>query len=105
MILVAAAASTVIVGAGASNPENRAETVFRQAREYTVRIRTRIDTPFAGDEQGAFQGAGFLIDADRGWIITNAHVAGRAASVVQVAFYGEPYQPVRKLYVDSFADI
>jgi S1-C subfamily serine protease len=93
------------VSAAARAPENQTESVFRQARNYTVRIRTRVDTPLAGDEEGAFSGAGFLIDAQRGWIVTNAHVAGRGPSQIEVAFAGEAYEPVRKLYVDSFADL
>jgi S1-C subfamily serine protease len=93
------------VNAATRVPENQTEAVFRQARLYTVRIRTRVETPLAGDEQGSFSGAGFLIDAERGWIVTNAHVAGHGPSQIEVAFAGEAYRPARKLYVDSFADI
>jgi S1-C subfamily serine protease len=82
-----------------------AEAVFRAARAYTVRIRTRIDRPFLGDEQGSFTGAGFLVDAKRGWIVTNAHVVGQSPSDVQVAFADEPYRHARRLYVDSYSDI
>lgn len=85
--------------------DNQTEGVFRQARQYTVRIRTRIETPLAGDEAGVYTGAGFLIDAERGWIVTNAHVAGRGPSEVMVAFDGQAFVRARKLYVDSFADI
>lgn len=89
----------------AGKSDEGAESTFRVAREYTVRVRASVDTPFLGDEQGAWFGAGFLVDAERGWIVTNAHVSGRAAADLQVAFYGEAFQSVRALYVDSFADI
>ncbi|MBI3221562.1 MAG: hypothetical protein HYZ46_00400, partial [Nitrosomonadales bacterium] len=65
--------------------DTQAETVFRDAREYTVRIRTQIETPFTEDRQGSFSGAGFLVDSDRGWIVTNAHVVGQSPSEVKVA--------------------
>jgi len=84
---------------------DRAEAAFREAREYTVRIRSRIETPFVEDEEGAFSGAGFLVDATRGWIVTNAHVVGRGPAEIQVAFWGEPFHPARKIYVDSFSDV
>lgn len=100
--LVSLALATATVAGAATRG---AEAVFRAAREYTVRIQTRIETPFVEDEPGAYSGAGFLVDASRGWILTNAHVVGSCPAEVQVAFAGEPYQPVRKVYVDPFADI
>ena len=91
----------------ASSPvDEGAQAVFRGAREYTVKIRTRIETPFLEDVVGSFTGAGFLVDATRGWIVTNAHVVGRSTSDrVEVAFAGEEFRPARKLYVDTFADL
>jgi S1-C subfamily serine protease len=104
---IAATAAAAIAGSFSSKAGDQldAEAAFRQARAYTVRIRTRVETPFLEDERGAWDGAGFLVDAERGWIVTNAHVAGHSPSEVQVAFAGQAFQPARKLYVDSFADI
>lgn len=90
------------VRADAADP---AESVFRDARGYTVRVRTEITTPFAEDARGAFQGAGFVADARRGWILTNAHVVGQSPAVVHVAFADGLWRPARKLYVDSFTDV
>lgn len=90
---------------GPASSEDRAQTIFRNARDYTVRIRTQIVTPFLEDEQGSFEGAGFLVDAERGWVVTNAHVVGQSPSTVQVAFADEDLRPARKLYVDSFTDV
>jgi serine protease Do len=99
------AAAAVALGGARVAAENQAERVFREAREYTVRIRTQIETPFIADSKGAFQGAGFLIDARRGWILTNAHVVGYSPSDVQVAFADEDFQNAEKVYVDPFADV
>lgn len=82
-----------------------AESVFRDARQYTVRIRLQIARPFYEDTEGSYSGAGFLVDSDRGWIVTNAHVAGQSPSTVQVAFADGVFRPARKLYVDTFSDI
>jgi S1-C subfamily serine protease len=104
----------VVVAAGfaASVPKShtlghdvRAQSAFRDARDYTVRVRTSIATPFVEDERGSSEGAGFLIDRERGWILTNAHVAGRSPSDVEVAFHGGEFAPARKIYVDTFTDV
>ncbi|HEY3214966.1 MAG TPA: trypsin-like peptidase domain-containing protein [Candidatus Eisenbacteria bacterium] len=85
--------------------EQDAEQAFREARAYTVRIRTQITTPFIGDERGTFEGAGFLVDTERRWIVTNAHVVGQSPSLVQIAFAGQAFQPAHKVYVDPFTDV
>src|SRR5258705_13052031 len=72
---------------------DRTESVFREARSYTVRIRTQISTPFYEDMRGSFEGAGFLVDAKRRWILTNAHVVGQSPSTVQVAFADDTFRP------------
>src|SRR5512141_2242322 len=81
------------------------EAIFRAARAYTVRVRTEITLPFAEDERGAYQGAGFVVDVKRGWILTNAHVVGESPSTVRVAFADGPWLPAHKVYVDSFSDM
>lgn len=90
---------------GARAADLGAESVFRDARQYTVRVRMQIERPFNEDSEGSFSGAGFLVDSERGWIVTNAHVAGQSPSTVQVAFVDGVFVPARKLYVDTFSDI
>ena len=82
-----------------------AEEVFRGAARYTVKIRTRITTAFVEESKGTRFGAGFVVDAERGWIMTNAHVAGRSPATISVAFKGKPYVEARKVYVDQFLDL
>jgi len=81
------------------------EEVFEDAREYTVKIRTRVELPFVGDRKGTSTGAGFVVDAARGWILTNAHVAARSPSTLRVAFQGGTFLPAKKLYVDPYLDL
>lgn len=95
----------LVLSNGSASAEDRAQTIFRNARDYTVRIRTQIVTPFIEDDRGSFGGAGFLVDAERGWVVTNAHVVGQSPSTVQAAFADEGLRPARKIYVDSFTDV
>lgn len=81
--------------------DDDAENVFRAAQDYTVRVSTTVNTPFIGDKAGSGQGAGFLIDRERGWILTNSHVVTMSPAEIRVAFHGGPMQPAEKLYVDA----
>ena len=98
-------AFALVLVAGPALAEDRAEKIFRDARQYTVRIRTQVATPFVEDAQGSCEGSGFLVDAGRRWVVTNAHVVSLSPSTVEAAFVNENFQPARKIYVDSFADI
>ncbi len=82
-----------------------AETVFRDAVAYTVKIRARITTAFIEDSRGSGSGAGFVVDAGRGWIMTNAHVVGHSPATLTVSFKGKPSIPAKKLYVDPYLDL
>ena len=81
------------------------EDIFKQALAYTVKIKTRVDKPFLGDEKGAFTAAGFLVDVKQRLVMTNAHVVARSPSHVSVAFYNGHYYKARKLYVDPVLDL
>lgn len=81
------------------------EDVFKGALRYTVQVRATLPVPFDGDRKGSGLGAGFLVDAARGWIMTNAHVVGRSPSRVEVAFHGHEFSEADKVYVDPFLDL
>ncbi|MFQ6023720.1 MAG: S1C family serine protease [Acidiferrobacterales bacterium] len=81
------------------------EEAFEQARKYTVKVITRVELPFFGDNKGTSIGAGFIVDASRRWIMTNAHVVARSPSQVKAAFLGGDYYPARKVYVDPYLDV
>ena len=63
-------ASLFLYGTGSALGAVDPEQVFRDAVAYTVKVRTRIETPFIEDERGTSEGAGFVVDAKRGWIMT-----------------------------------
>ena len=81
------------------------EEVFKSALRYTVQVRSTLPLPFDGDRKGSGLGAGFVVDAKRGWIMTNAHVVGRSPSRVEVALFGQDFSEATKVYVDPFLDL
>jgi len=81
------------------------EDIFKRAPLYTVQIRTTVDMPFTEDYRSSFMGAGFVVDAERGWVMTNAHVAARSPSRLRVRFQGGDYQEATKVYVDAYLDL
>jgi serine protease Do len=81
------------------------EDTFGRAALYTVQIKTAVPVPFEGEEQGAWTGAGFLVDRQRGWIMTNAHVASRSPSTMEVGFKDRDYIDAHKVYVDPYLDL
>jgi S1-C subfamily serine protease len=85
--------------------ESTAEDAFRAARGWTVQIRTSVNEAFAEDEQGSFEGAGIVVDATRGWVLTNAHVASHSYSQIALAFEDGKALPAERVYVDPFLDL
>ncbi len=81
------------------------EDVFEQAPGYTVHIRTVVEIPFAEDTRGSWIGAGFVVDAERGWVMTNAHISARSPSQVRISFRGGNHKPASKVYVDPYLDL
>jgi serine protease Do len=88
-----------------AHAESVSEDAFKAAADWTVQIRTSVRRPFIEDEQGTWFGAGLLVDADRGWILTNAHVAGHSYGKISIAFVDGKAIPARRIYVDPDLDL
>lgn len=82
-----------------------AADVIEAANRFTVQISSTVEYPFGAEGKGTAKGAGFLIDRERGWIMTNAHVARRAPAKIRVSFKGEPNVVVERLYIDTHLDL
>lgn len=92
-------------GAAAAAPGSVAEEAFRAASGWTVQVRSSVHRPFIEDQPGSWLGAGIVVDAARGWVLTNAHVAGYSYGQLLIGFQdGEPV-PARRLYVDPHLDL
>ena len=75
------------------------EDVLSDANLYTVKFRTSIDKPFREDKTaGLRKGSGFLVDKEKGLILTNAHVTGRSKSKVRVAFKNYGFHMIQETY-------
>ncbi|MCP2500644.1 MAG: trypsin-like peptidase domain-containing protein [Deltaproteobacteria bacterium] len=81
------------------------EDIFGRAVFYTVQIKAAVPVPFEGEEQGAWSGAGFMVDRERGWIMTNAHVASRSPSTIEIGFKDRDFVDAYKVYVDPYLDL
>ena len=89
-----------------SEPSCASEGVLKDANFYTVKFRTSVYKPFREDKNaGLRKGSGFLVNKDKGLILTNAHVTGRSKSKVRVAFKNYGFLPVKQVYVDPRIDI
>jgi serine protease Do len=91
----------------AAQPAPDLGAMLRDAQKYTVKVRATVTWPLAPEQFGTGQGTGFIIDRDKGWILTNAHVAKRSPAAVEVALGDSEadWIPVERLYADNYLDI
>jgi S1-C subfamily serine protease len=101
LILPLALLLTLTAARGASPGED----VFEAAKRWTVQVRVSVERPFIEDEQGSLGGAGLVVDATRGWILTNAHVATHSYAEVSIVFRGARALPAGRIYVDPYLDL
>ena len=78
-----------------------------QAQRFTVKVRGTVIWPFSPEQVGTGTGTGFIIDREKGLVLTNAHVAKRSSSTVEIAV-GEAendWIAADRVYVDNHLDI
>lgn len=81
------------------------EEVLAEAARYTVKVNVQTTTGLNADNRGEHSGTGFLIDKQRGWFLTNAHVASRSPSKITITFKdGKPIS-AKRIHVDTFMDM
>jgi serine protease Do len=109
-LTAAAMASLLLLGSAspsATQPAPDLGAMLRDAQRYTVKVRATVNWPLAPEQFGTGQGTGFVIDRERGWVLTNAHVAKRSPATVEVSL-GESeaeWIPVERIYADNYLDI
>lgn len=89
----------------ARNTSPSPEAILAEASRYTAKIRIQIAVGLNADTRGDYSGTGFLIDKQRGWFLTNAHVASRSPSKISLSFKGGDPIPARRVFVDAFMDV
>ena len=102
----------VTIGLVCSSTFARSETTrsenIESATSATVLIKTHLKHGFLEDDQsdGRWEGSGFLINKQKGWILTNAHVAGFGPVTLRVRFEGqEKFASAERVFVDSKHDV
>lgn len=91
----------------AEEPVSRAEAI-ESATQATVLIKTHLKHGFLEDDEaeGRWVGSGFLFNKQKGWVLTNAHVAGFGPVSLRLKFEGQnKFTPVERLFVDSKHDV
>ncbi len=103
----AAALFLSLAGPAAAQSTPDLGAMLRDAQRYTVKVRATVNWPLAPEQFGTGQGTGFVIDREKGWILTNAHVAKRSPAMVEVALTDSEseWTPVDRIYADNFLDI
>jgi serine protease Do len=86
-------------------PSAATADVIDDANRFTVQISSAVEYPFGYENKGTSKGAGFLIDRELGWIMTNAHVARRAPAKIRVNFKGLQSTLVERFYIDTHLDL
>lgn len=89
----------------AAQGQSSAERAFSAARAWTVQVEVAVSQAFIEDEQGFSEGSGIVVDPERGWVLTNAHVASHSPALVKVAFDDGRRLPVERVYVDPYLDL
>ena len=105
LALSALALFAVPLGAASAQSGPDLASMLQSAEKYTVKIRATVNWPVPPDSFGTARGTGFIIDKAKGWILTNAHVARRSPSLVEVGFDDEEWLQVERLYIDNTLDI
>jgi len=81
------------------------EQNLEKANKYTVKILNSIDIPFIEDARGSGKGTGILIDKERGYILSNAHVTGKSPAKNEVNFKEQEAVEAEQIYIDPLLDI
>jgi hypothetical protein len=86
-------------------PMTAVASPIEDASKYSVRVKSTVQYAFAEEEAGTGEGAGFLVDKGRGWVLTNAHVSGYGTGDIEVSFQGQDFVPVEAVYIDPELDL
>lgn len=82
------------------------EEVLAEAARYAVKVQVQNEIALNQDQPGSASGTGFLIDRERGWLLTNAHVATRSPATIKVQFKdGNRLIAAKRIHVDPLLDL
>ena len=107
LLAVATCTRLAAIAPAAAQPSPDLGAMLGQAQRFTVKVRGTVMWPFAPEQFGTGLGTGFIIDRDKGWILTNAHVAKRSPSIVEIAVGDGENEWIlaERVYVDNHLDV
>lgn len=95
---------TVVISVSVTGAEGEKIRDIEKVRKAIITINCRIPVS-AYQNTGSWSGTGFLVDDQRGLLITNNHVAGRASvGTYFVTFYNGRQAEAKLVYYDQYAD-
>jgi S1-C subfamily serine protease len=98
--------STILVTpARATEAMPALEVMLSRAKSYTVKIRSKLYIGMNEDSSGLREGTGFIVNMEKGWILTNAHVVGRSPGDVYVELFDKTEIEAERIFVDSYFDL
>lgn len=78
------------------------------AKTYTVHLRSSASAAIlkskAANVQTNFEGAGFVVDKERGWLLTNGRIFDNGIGKVEIAFPSHEFVGAKVKYVDPELD-
>lgn len=89
-------------GIGIADPSAK---ILADAKSYTAHIEVSGSIALNQDDGKSGQATAFLIDKERGWLLTNAHVARRSPVSMWVSFEKGNSIEATRVFVDSLLDI
>ncbi len=98
----------IIFGGGGIVPESSAEHNWTEQiavfKPMVVNVETSSEVVFETESKGTNFATGFIVDAERGLIVTNRHVTGSSPSYVKINFYNGSFTEAKMLYYDPTHD-
>ena len=107
-VIHAAVLSAIVLPLMAGNTSSAApvtENILDRAENFTVRVRSTVKIPFSDDQYGSSRAAAFLVDRERGLLLTNAHVARKSPSRISISFKNSQEIPAEQAYIDTRLDL
>lgn len=95
-----------VVGSPASSTSSSPwpPDVVRALKKTVVNIDLATPVALVDDKRTAATGTGFVVDAERGLVVTNRHISTVSPTVYQVRFNDGSFAPARCVYYDVAQD-
>ena len=104
MIWAAAALTLACLGAQAQDNEAAWRATLEQIRPSVVSLRVNKTRPFDTESNTLLDGTGFVVDAERGIILTNRHIVSTGPVKGEALFANQEEIELERLYADPVHD-